>query len=191
MTIPAPAATRGGYGEFIEGLSHNGQELRAAVFNEREVRVAAGLSMTLGAVALAFAFFTSVYLPLQLVTAFLFLEFLTRVTAGLNYSPMGRLARWVTHHEPPQWVSAKPKRFAWSLALLMSLILIVILTSEGRGALPLTMSLIFVSLMWLEAILGFCLGCEIHGLLVRRGWATKDEAFEVCARGACTPETRR
>jgi hypothetical protein len=27
--------------------------------------------------------------------------------------------------------------------------------------------------------------CEIHGFLVGRGWATEDEAFEVCTNGAC------
>jgi len=31
--------------------------------------------------------------------------------------------------------------------------------------------------MWLESVLALCLDCEIHGLLVRRGWARKDEAF--------------
>jgi hypothetical protein len=39
--------------------------------------------------------------------------------------------------------------------------------------------------MWLESVLGLCLGCELHGFLVRRGWATKDQAFEICANGAC------
>ena len=36
-----------------------------------------------------------------------------------------------------------------------------------------------------------CLGCEIHGLLVRRGLAKKDEAYEVCAHGACDVAPRR
>ena len=39
--------------------------------------------------------------------------------------------------------------------------------------------------MWLESVLGLCLGCKLHALLVRRGWTTKDPAFEVCAHGAC------
>ena len=52
---PAPASAARGYGEFIQGLSRDGVVLRAAVFNEREVRVAAGLTMTLAAVALAYA----------------------------------------------------------------------------------------------------------------------------------------
>jgi hypothetical protein len=39
--------------------------------------------------------------------------------------------------------------------------------------------------MWMESVLGVCLGCKIHGLLVRRGWTAGDAAFEVCAHGAC------
>ena len=104
---------------------------------------------------------------------------------------MGRLARWVARREAPEWVSAKPKRFAWTLALIMSLVLTLVLASGARGALPLTIFTIFVTLMWMEAVLGLCLGCEIHGLMVRRGWVAKDEAFEVCAQGACLPVARR
>jgi hypothetical protein len=42
--------------------------------------------------------------------------------------------------------------------------------------------------MWLEAVLGLCLGCEIYGLLVRRGWVAPDPAIEVCSSGACSAE---
>ena len=57
-----------------------------------------------------------------------------------------------------------------------------IITNTGiRGYLPRTLCLICLTLMWMEAVIGLCLGCQIHGLLVRRGWATKDPDFEVCA----------
>ena len=50
----------------------------------------------------------------------------------------------------------------------------MVITNLGiRGALPLTICLVCMTLMWLEAVLGLCLGCEIHGLLVRRGWAAQ------------------
>jgi len=46
-------------------------------------------------------------------------EFLIRVMVGLQYSPTGIVARAITCRNPPQWVSAKPKRFAWTLGLGM------------------------------------------------------------------------
>ncbi len=51
-----------------------------------------------------------------------FAEFLTRLTMGLRYSPMGAIARALTLAHPPEWVSAKPKRFAWTLGLAMSFV---------------------------------------------------------------------
>ena len=82
-------------------------------------------------------------------------------------------------------MSAKPKRFAWTLGLALSLAMTIITNSGVRGLLPRTICLICLTLMWMESVLGLCLGCEIHALLVRRGWATKDEAYEICANGAC------
>ena len=50
-----------------------------------------------------------------------------------------------------------------------------IITNYGiRGWLPRSICLICLTLMWLESVLGLCLGCEIHGLLVRRGWVRQD-----------------
>jgi hypothetical protein len=84
-------------------------------------------------------------------------------------------------------VSAKPKRFAWSLGLGMAFAMTVITNSGIRGYLPRTICLICLTLMWLESALGFCLGCKIYGLLVRRGWTRGDPEYEVCADGSCCP----
>src|SRR5262245_62569705 len=104
------------FGQRIPALAHDGTELRAAVFNENEVRAAAGLTLVIGAVAFAYAYFTKNYLPLQAVTIVFFSEFLARLTIGLRYSPMGVIARGLTRNQPPDWVSAKPKRLAWTMA---------------------------------------------------------------------------
>ncbi len=173
------------FGELIHGVSENGQELHAPVFNEHEVRAAAGLTMVLGAVAFVYAFFAQIYWPIQLVTTLFFVEFLIRVSVGLKYSPMGILAHWMVQRQVPYWVSAKPKRFAWSLGLVLSFAMMIITNTGIRGVLPLSICMVCLVLMWLEAVLGICLGCEIHGQLVKRGWVKKDEAYEICAHGAC------
>lgn len=180
----------GTFGETIEGLSIDGRPISAGVFDEHEVRAAAGLTLVFGAVAFVYAYFAKEYAPIKLVTSLFFIEFLLRVGAGLRFSPFGQLAKALTWHQPPHWVSAKPKRFAWTLGLVMSLAMTVITNVNIRGALPLTICLICLTLMWLEAVLGLCLGCEIHGAMVRRGWLAKDEAFEICSRGACSIESR-
>jgi Domain of unknown function (DUF4395) len=112
------------------------------------------------------------------------------VTAGIQYSPIGIVAHAMTQRQPPEWVSAKPKRFAWTLGLGMALAMTIITNIGIRGYPPRTMCLICLALMWLESSLGLCLGCKIHGLMVRRGWTRKDPDFEVCANGACELPSR-
>jgi hypothetical protein len=169
----------------------DGMELRAPVVNENDARVAAGLTMALGAVAFAYANFGKVFWPIKLVSAFFFVDFLLRVTVGLERSVTGLVAGWLTNRQPPQWVSAKPKRFAWTLGLAMALAMSIITVSGIHGPLPRTICLICLMLMWLEAVLGLCLGCELYRAMVRRGWRAESDAFEICANGACEIDVAR
>ena len=189
-TDAGPATTQRIYGDVIRGTDANGRALQAGVFEEGQVRAAAGLTLALGTMAFSYAYFAKIYAPIQLVTILFFVEFLIRVVVGIRYSPMGMIAHWLTRRQTPQWVSAKPKRFAWTLGLIMSFAMMIITNSDIRGPLPLTICLICLTLMWLEAVLGLCLGCEIHGFLVRRGWAERDEEYEICANGACVVDAR-
>jgi hypothetical protein len=173
------------FGQRISGLVVNGRELRAPVFNEVEVRTAAGLTMVIGAVAFSYAYFKHLYIPLQVVASFFFAEFLIRVTLGLRYSPVGLVARAMTFNQPPQWVSAKPKRFAWMIGLAIAMSMTVITNIGIRGWTPRSLCLTCLTMMWLESALGLCLGCKLHALLVRRGWAKEDPDIEVCADGSC------
>lgn len=161
--------------------------VHTAVVNEHQVRAAAGITMALGAVAFVYANFDKLFWPIRTVSAFLFIEFAVRVVAGLERSPSGLVAGWMTRREAPRWVSAKPKRFAWTIGAVMALAMTVITNSGIHGPLPRTICLVCLTLMWMEAVLGLCLGCEIYGVMVRRGWRTPDDAFEICTNGACEP----
>jgi Domain of unknown function (DUF4395) len=171
------------YGEPMRGLGPGGRPLKAGVFNENEVRAAAGMTMALVAVALAYAWFGKVWVPMQVVSTVLFVEFVLRVALGLHHSPMGMLGRLATRRYRPHWVSARPKRFAWSIAALTWFAMMLITNGGVRGALPLAICLVCLVQMWLESVLGICIGCRLHAWMVRRGWATRDAAFEVCSAG--------
>src|SRR4051812_23187434 len=173
------------YGLIMEAPQEDGTVFRAGVFNEVEVRAAAGITMALGTYAFVYANFAKEFLPIKVVTTFFLVDFLIRVTLGIHRSPVGLASRWITRGRPPEWVSAKPKRFAWTLGLVMSAGMTVITNVNIHGWLPRSVCLMCLTLMWLESVLGLCLGCQVHALLVRRGWAAKDEAYEVCAGGVC------
>ena len=185
MDYDTSVAVRLAFGQHISGLTVDGKELRAAVFNENEVRAAAGLTMAIGAIAFANAYFAKHYIPLQVASAIFFVDFLTRLTLGLRYSPTGAIGRLLTHGRPPEWVSAKPKRFAWTIGLGLSFAMVIITNSGIRGTLPRTICALCITFMWLESVLGFCVGCQVHAFLVRRGWVKNDPAFEICAGGVC------
>jgi hypothetical protein len=144
--------------------------------------------MVIGAVAFVLAL-SGTFLPLQLTTIFFFIEFTTRVTIGLQHSPIGRLSRVLVGRNAPDWVSARPKRFAWSIGVVLSFAMVIITNTGIRGALPATLCSICLALMWMESALGLCAGCELYAFMRRRGWIAKDDAIEVCAGGVC--EVRR
>ena len=173
------------FGDRMPGLTVGAQQLHAAVFNENEVRAAAGITLVVGATAVSFALFEHQYGPLQVVTTFFFFEFLIRLLFGIRHSPVGVIARWMTRNQPPQWVSAKPKRFAWKLGLAMAFSMVIITNSGMTGLLPGTLCATCMVLMWMESVLGVCLGCKLHALMMRRGWRDKDPEIEVCSHGAC------
>jgi len=173
------------YGERVEVVARDGRPVLAGVFDERQVRAAAGITMALGSVAFAEALLAKSYLPIRAVTAFFFVDFTLRVWLGLGRSPVGLLARTLTRTMPPEWVSAAPKRFAWSLGLVMSLAMTVITNLRITGLLPMSICTLCLTLMWLEAVLGLCLGCQVHRLLVRRGLLGARANVEICSDGAC------
>jgi hypothetical protein len=166
-------------------MSKSERQPAAPVVNEHLVRAAAGTTMATGAVAFAYAYFERRYWPLQAVATLFFAEFLLRVSVGISRSPIGLVAGWMTQRQPPEWVSAKPKRFAWMLGAVLSGLMAIVTNIGIRGWLPRSVCLVCLTLMWLESVLGLCLGCEIYGLLVRRGWTRPDAAFEICPHGAC------
>jgi hypothetical protein len=173
------------FGERIPGLTRDGRALRAPVVNERVVRAAAGITLVIGAVAFSYAYFAREYVPLQAAASLFCIEFAARVTSGIRHSPIGLVARGMTRGQPPVWVSAKPKRFAWTLGLVMATAMTAITNSGIRGYLPRTICLICLTLMWMESALGVCLGCRIYAALAARGWMARDAEIEVCADGAC------
>ena len=179
------------FGQSISGLTVDGRVLHAAVFNENEVRAAAGMTMVVGAIAFCFAYFRSDYLLLQVAATFFFIEFLARITLGLRYSPVGVVARQLTR----QATTGVGVREAQALRLEARPRHVLgdddhHEQRHPRGFLPRTLCLICLILMWMESVLGLCLGCKIHALFVRRGWATRDPAYEVCAGGECALPVR-
>ncbi|MFM7026084.1 MAG: DUF4395 family protein, partial [Limnohabitans sp.] len=118
---------------------------------------------------------------------------MTRITSYL--SPTIWLSTLLARSHRAVWKPLAPKRFAWGIgASMICLCLVFFHPEKFAGALntlshhellptteqylprwlPLVMVWLCLGFMWLEAILGFCVGCQIHALLVKLG-VFKDE----------------
>lgn len=112
-----------------------------------------------------------------------------------RFSPTILISSLLAKNTTPVWKPIAPKRFAWSIGtLLMSICLVffnpdtfanwinIIWGSEllpttenflpsGTGTFLAWTCLIF---MWLEAVIGFCVGCKVHALFVRLGFINEE-----------------
>lgn len=127
-------------------------------------------------------------------------EMLAGMTVRTSYlSPTIWLATALARHRPVVWTPLAPKRFAWTIGASMIGVCLVFFHPEKFAAvvnfaahaevlpaaeqymprwLPLVMVWVCLGFMWMETVLGYCLGCEVHALLVRLG-VFKDEC-EAC-----------
>jgi hypothetical protein len=112
-----------------------------------------------------------------------------------RFSPIIYLSSFLARKTPPVWKPLVPKRFAWTIgASLISLCIVFFnpdtfagwvntlwgseLLTTTENFLPgwVATRLVWVCLifMWLEAVLGLCVGCKVHSLLVLIGVLKED-----------------
>lgn len=123
-------------------------------------------------------------------------EMLAGMTVKTAYlSPTIWLANLLARRAPAVWKPLAPKRFAWTIGASMILVCLVFFHPERFAAgvnfvlrtevlptteqymarwLPMVMVGVCLGFMWMEAVLGFCLGCEVHALLVKLGIFEED-----------------
>jgi Domain of unknown function (DUF4395) len=141
--------------------------------DEVSARLVAG-----GVVLLGASFVLTGWTPLVVVLAY---GFVARVLAGPRFSPLGLLVtRGLRPRLPvsPRLVPGPPKRFAQGIgAVLTSAGLVLALVGAGAGA-RVVVALVVVA-AGLESVVGFCIGCAIFGMLMRRG-VIPESVCEAC-----------
>lgn len=104
-------------------------------------------------------------------------------------SPTILIASLLAADKPPVWKPLVPKRFAWTLGGSFIVVCIVFFNPDATARIlnsilgteipthinympywiPLVLVWVCLGFMWMEAILGFCVGCKIHSMLVWMG----------------------
>ena len=121
-----------------------------------------------GVVVLAGSYVLTGWTPLVALLAY---GFVARVLNGPRFSPLALfVTTWLRPRLPlaPRPVPGPPKRFAQGIGALLSTLALVLAVTGAGTAGRVTVALVVVAAT-LESAAGFCIGCTIFGVLMRRG----------------------
>ena len=177
------------FGEVIPGLMIHGKPAPYPVLNERAIRAGAGMMFAAG----FFAFFQALYLQdfsfLKVFVLIFFVDFFIKVIVGTKFSPISRLAALVVSGQKPEYVGAVQKRFAWSIGLILSgTIVLLLYVFEVRGVLNLSICSLCLTFMFMESAFGICVGCKIYNALMKFGVIKTPEHKPACPGNVCAIE---
>jgi hypothetical protein len=108
--------------------------------------------------------------------------FVARVLTGPTLSPLGQLVtRVITPALPfaPKMVPGPPKRFAQLIGALFTVTVVVVTYGFDRFDIGQALLAVLLVPASLQAFVGFCVGCQIFGLLMRVG-VIPAEVCEAC-----------
>lgn len=164
------------FGEIIEGFEF-------AVLNEREIRAAAGILFAPALTVFVNCQIASDFTPLKYMVTFFLIDMVTRVL-NPRYAPSLILGRLMTRKQTPEYVAAKPKRFAWMIGLALATT-VFILQVVMNAASPITglSCLACLTFLFFEVSFGICLGCKLYPLIAR-------EEPRLCPGEVCDPKQK-
>ncbi|USH04768.1 DUF4395 domain-containing protein [Grimontia kaedaensis] len=131
--------------------------------NETATRARAGLLNVLSAVTMVILLVRPEWDPVIYVGPYVIFDMLMAAIFGLTpLSPSGLLGTAMTMRTKAIWKPIKPKRFAWSLGAIMGITCLTFRLLEMPDIWLFAVLGICFMLTWLEAVLGFCVGCWMH-----------------------------
>jgi hypothetical protein len=177
------------YGTTIPGLVLHGKPAPYPVLNERAVRAGAGMMFAAGFFSFFQAFYLGDFFYIKIIVALFFFDFLMKVVVGVKFSPISALAGWIVRKQEPEYVGAIQKRFAWSIGLILSGTMSVLIFGFGiMGPINLAICTICLVFMFMESVFGICVGCKMYGWLLAAGVIKQPEYKPVCPGNVCAIE---
>lgn len=152
---------------FEFGEKHS--DFERPVFNELEVRAAAGIIFLFAFIAFMNGWVTGNNGPTKIMVSAFFIDFFIRVFVNPRYAPSMIIGRWVVKNHPPKYVGAAPKRWAWTLGFLLAGIMFYLVVLNGMGG-PMIVAIcgICLGLFFSESAFGICAGCKVYDIFHRK-----------------------
>ncbi len=134
--------------------------------NETATRARAGLLNMLSSITMFLLIVKPELDPVIFVGPYVIFDMTMAAIFGLTpLSPSGLLGTAITMKFAPVWKPIKPKRFAWSLGAIMGITCLTFRFLNLSNPWLLSVLGVCFMLTWLEAVLGFCVGCWIHSMV--------------------------
>ena len=166
------------------GFGETHPDYSVRVFNEREVRAAAGVLLFLGMIAFMTTFLTGDFTLTRLMVLAFGADFAIRLFISPAWSPAMILGRWIVRNQTPELTGAPQKRFAWGLGLAIALVMAVwTMGFNLSGPVAILGCVTCILLLLLESAFGICVGCAIYN----RIWPG---VAQHCPGGVCEIRSR-
>jgi len=162
------------FGERVEGYN-------IAVVNEREVRAAAGIMFVIAFISFMICQLKLEFVMLKYVITMFLVDMTLRVFINPRFAPSLILGRLIVKNQTPEYVNARPKRFAWAIGFLLAALMfgvqVVANVASPVTGLGCTLCLTF---LFFESAFGICIGCMLYSFFYK-------EKAELCPGGTCEP----
>lgn len=148
------------FGEVVEGYN-------IPVFNEREIRAAAGILFLATFLSLMFILFKGNFVPIKYIITLFLTDFLIRVFINPKFSPTLILGRLIVRNQTPEYVGAAQKKFSWIIGVVLSASMFVFFIIVNAYS-PFTGIICLICLIFLffESAFGICWDVNfIHSFL--------------------------
>lgn len=153
------------FGEKVE--SYDG-----LMFNEREVRVTAGIVFLFSFMAFMSSILTGNNEPTKLMVSVFLFDFFIRIFINPKYAPSMVVGRWMVNNQKPEYTDAAPKKWVWSIGFILAVL------NDIRSPINILTCALCLGLLFFEMVYGICAGCKIYHLV-------HDEKVKHCPGGVC------
>ena len=166
------------FGETVEGYD-------ILVLNEREIRASAGILYFFLFLAWMLVLFKESYFLVKFVNTVFITDFIIRVLINPKYSPSLIIGRLIVRKQTPEYVGAAPKKFAWTIGLVLSSIIFVLLVvMNSTSFITGIICQICLVFLFFEAVFGICLGCKFYPMFHK-------EKAQYCPGEICKVRTKQ
>jgi hypothetical protein len=166
------------FGETVEGYL-------IPVLNEREIRASAGILFILMFFAWMLVIFKENFFLIKFVNTLFLTDFIIRVLISPRYSPSLIIGRLIVGNQTPEYTGAAPKKFAWTIGLVLAAIIFLLLVvMNSTSIITGIICQICLIFLFFEAVFGICLGCKFYPLLHK-------EKTQYCPGEVCEVKTKQ